>query len=128
GLVGAAVVLVGDAVAVAVRPRAPEVLLGPGKVGTAVDVIRHAVQVAVGEQRTAAALGGAGDVGAEIVHVGDPVSVGIGGAADRGGPDRVRSLGRDDGLAAVAALRFRFVRGRLGRRQVRVGAPRIALI
>src|SRR5207237_8364105 len=51
GLVGAAVVLVGAAVAVAIRAGAAEVLLGPRLVGAAVDVVGDAVAVAIAAER-----------------------------------------------------------------------------
>src|SRR5439155_1388597 len=62
-------------IAVAVGPGTTEILLGTRQLRAAVDVVRHAVTVAVGEDRAAAVLGGTGDVGAEIVDVGHAVAV-----------------------------------------------------
>ena len=131
-LVRAAIVLVGDLVAVPIGPGASEVLLRPGQLRTAVDVVRDSVAVAIGEERTAAALGRTWDVGAKIVDVWHPVAVAVPRRHGRSDGDRRLRLrlvlDHHRLLAAFLAPRNRLVRGWGGRAQVRIGAPRVALI
>src|SRR2546428_1452117 len=106
-LVGAAVVLVRHLVAVPIGPGASEVLLRPGQLRTAVDVVRDPIAVAIGEEGAATALGRAWNVGAEIVAVGHPVPVAVlRGHARSDGNRRLRPrpvLHRHPLLAAIPA-------------------------